>query len=135
MNVVLRPTVSRPVSWCQAPIWSPRPDFCYCQTVAGLLIWGTLADERTGLPFTIVAVLVSAFILSSESRGTLDNILLFQIRDSPTWTAMSPYLYPPGTGWPSCTPRHCVPFSSTPTTLSTTVGVLEPASTWGKTED
>jgi hypothetical protein len=29
-----------------------------------------------------------------------------------TWRAKSPYLYPPGTGWPSYIPRHWVPFSS-----------------------
>jgi hypothetical protein len=28
----------------------------------------------------------------------------------PTWMARSLYLYPPGTGWPSYTPRHWVPF-------------------------
>jgi hypothetical protein len=27
--------------------------FCYYQTVASLLMWGALSDERTGLPFTI----------------------------------------------------------------------------------
>jgi hypothetical protein len=41
--------------WCQAPIWGLRPDFYYCQTVAGLLMWGALFDERTGLPLTIAA--------------------------------------------------------------------------------
>jgi hypothetical protein len=34
----------------------------------------------------------------------------------PTWRTRSPYLYPPGTGWPSYTPRHRVHFSSPPTT-------------------
>jgi hypothetical protein len=29
--------------------------FYYCQRVAGLLMWGTLSEERTGLPFTIAA--------------------------------------------------------------------------------
>jgi hypothetical protein len=33
----------------------------------------------------------------------------------PTWRARSPYLYLPGTGWPSFTPRHWVPVSSPPT--------------------
>jgi hypothetical protein len=28
----------------------------------------------------------------------------------PNWRARSPYLYPPGTGWPSYTPGHWVPF-------------------------
>jgi hypothetical protein len=30
-------------SWNKAPIWGLRPDFYYCQTVAGLLMWGALS--------------------------------------------------------------------------------------------
>jgi hypothetical protein len=41
------------LSWNKAPIWGLRPDIYYCPTVAGLLIWGALSDERTGLSFTI----------------------------------------------------------------------------------
>jgi hypothetical protein len=36
---------SASMSWCQAPIWSPRPDFYYCQTVSGVLVWGAFSDE------------------------------------------------------------------------------------------
>jgi hypothetical protein len=43
------------LSWNNAPIWRLRPDFCYCQIVAGLLMWGNLSDERTVLLFIIVA--------------------------------------------------------------------------------
>jgi hypothetical protein len=46
---------SAALSWRRAPIWGPRPDFCYCHTVAGFLTWGALSDERTGLSFIIVA--------------------------------------------------------------------------------
>jgi hypothetical protein len=46
---------SASLSGCQSPIWGLRPDFYYCQTVAGLLMWGALSDERTGLSFTITA--------------------------------------------------------------------------------
>jgi hypothetical protein len=35
----------------KAPIWSLRPDLYYCWTVAGLLRWGAVSDERTGLSF------------------------------------------------------------------------------------
>jgi hypothetical protein len=42
---------SASLSWNKAPIWDLRPDFCYCQTVAGLLMWDALSDERTGLSF------------------------------------------------------------------------------------
>jgi hypothetical protein len=41
------------VSWNKAPFWGLRPDIYYCLTVAGLLIWGALSDQRTGLSFTI----------------------------------------------------------------------------------
>jgi hypothetical protein len=42
-------------SWNKAHIWGSRPDFYYCQTTAGLLMWGALSDERTGLPLTNAA--------------------------------------------------------------------------------
>jgi hypothetical protein len=45
----------------------------------------------------------------------------------PTWRARFPYLYPPGRGWPSYTPRHWAPFSSPPTTGRATVKVFDPA--------
>jgi hypothetical protein len=50
----------------------------------------------------------------------------------PTWRARSPYLYPPGTGCPSYTTRHWVPFPSPPTTRRATVEVFDRASTRGR---
>jgi hypothetical protein len=80
---MLRPTVSRhSLSSCQAPIRGPRPDFYYCQTVAGLLRWGALSDERTSR-LQLLLVLASAVVLRSESCGTHDQILLSQILGSP----------------------------------------------------
>jgi hypothetical protein len=46
---------SASLSWYEAPIWGPRPDFYYCQTTAGLFVWGTLSAERTGLSFVNAA--------------------------------------------------------------------------------
>jgi hypothetical protein len=46
---------SASLSWNKAPIWGLRQDFYYCQTVAGLLMWGALSDKRTGLSFTTAA--------------------------------------------------------------------------------
>jgi hypothetical protein len=43
------------LSWNKVPFWGLRPDLYYRLTVAGLLIWGALSDERTGLSFTIAA--------------------------------------------------------------------------------
>jgi hypothetical protein len=69
------------LSWNKAPIWVLRPDFYYCQTVAGLLTWAALSDERTGLQ--LLLSLASAVILRSESHETRDHILLSQILDFP----------------------------------------------------
>jgi hypothetical protein len=44
------------ISMNEAPIWGLRPDVYYCQTVAGLLMWGALSDERKGLLFAWVTV-------------------------------------------------------------------------------
>jgi hypothetical protein len=44
---------SASLSWNKAPIWGLRPDFHYLQTIGGLLIWGALSDDRTGLSFTM----------------------------------------------------------------------------------
>jgi hypothetical protein len=73
---------SASLSWIKAPIWGLRlySYFYYCQTIAGLLVWGALSDERTGLLFTIAAG-PRQRILGSKSRGTRDHILLSQIRD------------------------------------------------------
>jgi hypothetical protein len=46
---------SASLSWNKAPIWGLRPNFYYCQTVAGLLLWVALSDERMSLSFTIAA--------------------------------------------------------------------------------
>jgi hypothetical protein len=65
-------------------------------------------------------VLASAAILRSESRATHDHILLSQIRDSPNLEGQVPVFI---------SPRHWIPFSSSPTTRRATVEVFDPAST------
>jgi hypothetical protein len=52
-NYVTTDGQSASLSCNKAPIWGLRPDFHYCQTIAGLLKWGALSDERTGLSFTM----------------------------------------------------------------------------------
>jgi hypothetical protein len=77
----------------------------------------------------LLLVLASAVILGSKSCGTHDIFYCLKFETPPTWRARSPYLYPPGIGWPSYTPRHWVPFSSPPTTRRAMVEEFEPAST------
>jgi hypothetical protein len=50
---------SASLSWYKAPMWGLKPDLYFCQTVAGLWIWGALSDERTGLSFARVTVISS----------------------------------------------------------------------------
>jgi hypothetical protein len=94
---------SATLSWNKAPIWGLRPDFYYSMTVAGLLMWGALSDERTGLTFTIAA--------GPRQRSH------FQVRV-------------PWDSWPYFTVSDWrLPFSSPPTARRVTVEVFDPAST------
>jgi hypothetical protein len=105
LSLILRPTVSRPdcLEKKKAPIWGLRPDFYYCQTVAGLLIWGALFDERTGLSFTIAA--------GPQQRSLSRNRVPWDSRPYFTVSDMR------------------LPFLSPPTTRRVTVEVFHPVST------
>jgi hypothetical protein len=106
VEVTLRPTVSGP--WWQAPICDRRPiclsPWNFLQTVVWLLFCSALSDERTGLYFVVQLLLgpARAVTLRSKSRRT-QAIFYCLIETPPTWRARSPYLYLPGTGWPSYT--------------------------------
>jgi hypothetical protein len=122
---------SASLPWNEAPIWGLRPDFITVREMR--ICWhGALSLTRGRVcRLQLLLALAGAVILGSESLGTCDHILLSQIWDPPppTWRASSSHLYPPGTGWPSYTPKHWVSFSSPPTTRRTTVEVFEPSST------
>jgi hypothetical protein len=55
---------SSSLSWNKAPTWGSRPYLPYCQRVAGLLMWGALSDERTGLSFVRVTVSSNKSVVS-----------------------------------------------------------------------
>jgi hypothetical protein len=94
---------SASLSWNKAPIWGLQPDLYYCLTVAGLLIWGALSDERTGLSFTIAA---------GPHQRSLPRV--------PVPWESRPYF---------TVSDLRLPFSSPPTTRRVTVEVFDPAST------
>jgi hypothetical protein len=54
VNIMLRPTVSRPAFLCVKPHLGPKTRFLLL-SFADLFMWGALSDERTGLSFTIAA--------------------------------------------------------------------------------
>jgi hypothetical protein len=96
-------------SWRKAS-WDSRPAFFQLNTcdhspyVTSSLMRGWVCRLQ------LLLALANTVVLRSKSRGTHDHNLLSQIRDSSNLEDRSPYLYPPGTGWPSYTPRHWVPF-------------------------
>jgi hypothetical protein len=54
------------LSWNEAPIWGLRLDPYYCQTVAGLLMWGVLSLTRGRVNrLQVLLVLTSAVFLGS----------------------------------------------------------------------
>jgi hypothetical protein len=61
--------------------------------------------------------------------GLMATFYCFRFKTPTNWKARSRYLNPPGTGWPSYTPRYWVPFSSPPTTRRATVEIFDLAST------
>jgi hypothetical protein len=58
--------------------------------------------------FQLLLVLASAVIITPESRGTHDHILVPQILDSHNLEGRSPSLYPGGTCWPGYASRHWI---------------------------
>jgi hypothetical protein len=70
--------------------------------------------------------LAIAVILRSKSSGTHDHVChCLRFKTPSTWRARSPYLFAPGTVWPSYTPRHWAPFYLSPTTRRATVYVID----------
>jgi hypothetical protein len=94
---------SASLSWNKVPIWGLRPDLNYCLTVAGLLIWGVLSDERMGLSFALTA----GPRQRSQSRVQVPS-------DSRSYITVS---------------DSRLPFSSPPTTRRVTLEAFDPAST------
>jgi hypothetical protein len=93
----------------EALIWGLRPDFYYCQTVAGLLLWVALSDERSGLSFTIAVGFASVvdsrpYFTVSDSRlpfssppttrrATVEVFYLASTRDSTRLPNCSMFYY------------------------------------------
>jgi hypothetical protein len=93
---------SASLSWNKAPIWGLRQDFYCCQTLADLLMWGALSDERTGLSFTTAS---GPRQRSHRIRVPWDTRPYFTASDSR------------------------LPFSSPPTTCRATMEAFDPSST------
>jgi hypothetical protein len=125
---MLRSMVSRAVCLGVKSHFDSKLNFSYCQTVAGLLIWDTLSDERTGLSFTISTGPCKAAILGPESQGTHDHILLSQFRDSPNLEGQVPVFMSPRGRVAQLYPQAMDSHFFASYVLQGTVEVFEPAS-------
>jgi hypothetical protein len=98
-----------------------------------------LSDDRNNHRATLqVAGIVQLLLgLDKSSRSRVEvpqnsrPYFIVSFQTPPTWRARSPYSYPPGTGRPSYTPEHWVPFSSPLKTRMATAEVLESSSARG----
>jgi hypothetical protein len=115
----LRPKVSRPVCPGVRRPSGTRDQFFFlleisfrqlrlCYFVEPSLKRGRVCN----LLVQLLLGLARAVTLGSKPCRTHGHILLSHLRLPPTWRARSPYLYPPGTGRPSYTLGHWVPFLS-----------------------
>jgi hypothetical protein len=100
-----------------------------CQIAAGLLMWGALSDERTGLSFTLLLASPAHSVSGPSPVGLMTILYRLRFETPPTWRTRSPYfcptgdlVIPPGTGFP---------FRRPPTTRRATAEVFEPTSTEG----
>jgi hypothetical protein len=96
-------------------MWDPWTVFGFSSIkhiiqTACFLLWGALSDERMGLQFT--CTVASGLCQLGRAQVPQNSWPSFTVSyETPsTWTTMSLYLYPPRTGWPSCTPGHWVLF-------------------------
>jgi hypothetical protein len=126
---------SASLSWCQAPIWDPRPIFFLREiSFRQLRVCYFVAPSMTrGRVCNLLYNCFWAFpeqSLLGRSPAELTPYFTVSFETSPTWLARSTYLYTPGTGkvrsrtkatelgtgWPSYSPEHWVPFLSPLTT-------------------
>jgi hypothetical protein len=95
IKVILRPTVSRPVSPGVKPLSGSQDQIFVTLTVMGLLMWGTLSDKRTGVSVIIVSGPCQHNCFWVQIDG--DSLPYFTVSDSilPQPGVPGPHIYIP----------------------------------------
>jgi hypothetical protein len=101
-------------SWWQTP-WDSRPVFFFNWTLAVIvLMYHPLWREDAFVVYNCCWPSPAQSFSGPSPAGLMTTFYCLRFETPTTWRARSPYLYPIGTGWPSYTPRHWVPFSAHP---------------------
>jgi hypothetical protein len=129
---MLWPTVSQPVCLRVKPHLGTKTRFLLLSDSCGFVDVGRpLWLEDGSVIYNCCWPSSAQSFLGPSLMGLTTIFCCLRFETPPTWRARSPFLYPPGTGWPSYTPRHLVPFLSPTTTCRATVEVFEHTSTRG----
>jgi hypothetical protein len=135
VKVMLRTTVSRPVCQVSSTHLGLTTRFLLLSDSCGFVDGGrSLWRKNRSAVYICCWSLPAQSFLGPSPAGLVTIFYCLILETLPTWRTTSPYLYPPGTGWTSYTPRHWVLFSSLPTTRRATVEVFEPATTCGPSQ-
>jgi hypothetical protein len=102
-------------SWRQAP-WDSRPPnlFSNRTLVVIVLMQHPLWREDGSLYYNWCWSSPEQSFSGPSPAGLMTAFYCLTFGTPLTWRTRSSYLHSPGTGWPSYTPRHWVPFSSPP---------------------
>jgi hypothetical protein len=129
LEVNLRPTVSRPVCLGVRHPSETRDLLFFLEiSFTRLRVYYFVAPSLTrgrvcNLPYNCFGALPESHSWVEVPQNSRPYFTVSS-ETPPTWRARSPYLYPPGTGWPSYTPGHWVPFLSPLTTRRATAEVF-----------
>jgi hypothetical protein len=117
-------------SWQQAP-WDSRPVILFSNWTLEdiVLMKHHLWREDRSVVYNCCWPSSAQSFSGPRPVGLMTIFYCFRFQNPQNWRARSPYLHPPGTGWPSYNPKNGVPFLSPHMTRRAMVEVFEPAST------
>jgi hypothetical protein len=123
-NYVTNDGLSVSLSSCETPDWDPRPNFYWCHTVAGLMLW----REGRFVVYNCCWPSPAQSFSALSPVGFITTVCCLKFEGPLTWWDKS-HIYIPQEQGGRYTLRRWLPFPSSPTNRMATVKLFEPAST------